>query len=129
MTYEFNSADKQSNDFPNPFKTENIFLLLSVAVLIAGAISVLFTARGYLQNHHEKLATVCVMLSTALFGTAIKFLIQALSQIRFYLGRKFPLGLADELPTGQFGMSNSALEVMEVLKQSAIDFPEPEGPL
>lgn len=129
MTYEFHAGDAASNDFPNPFKLENIFLLLSSTALIIGGIFVLLDARNYFQSHQDKLATVTVMLAVSLFGVAVKFLIQALTHIRFYLGRKFPAGLADELPTASYGLGKGALDVMNVLRQGAIDFPEPAGPL
>lgn len=129
MTYEFNSGDKVANDFPNPFKIENVFLLLSACALIGGAVSILFTARTYFHDHEDRVASMSVMLAAALFGTAVRFLIQALSQIRFYLGRRYPVGLADEVPSNGFGLADGALPVIETLHQNAVEFPEPQGPL
>lgn len=129
MSYEFNAGDTTANTFPNPFKVENIFLMLSTAVLTAGGMSVLLTARGYFEANNEKLASVTVMVAAVLFGLAAKFLIQALSHIRFYLGRKHPRGLAEELSTTKQGLGKGAIDVMEILKQGAIEFPEPTGPL
>lgn len=129
MTYEYNAGDSVANNFPNPFKIENVFLLLSAFALIGGAVVVLFAARTYFHDHEDKIAAVSVLLSTALFGTAVKFLIQALSQIRFYLGRKYPAGLADEVPPTAFGLADGAMPVIETLRQSAVEFHEPQGPL
>ena len=129
MTYEFNSNDSVSNDVSNPFKIENIFLLLSAMVLIAGAVSILFDAGGYFRARNDKVAAVAVALSSALFGTAVTFLINALSQIRFYLGRKYPVGLANEVPSGSYGMAEGGMAVVDTLRQSAVEFPEPQGPL
>ncbi|MCU6502339.1 hypothetical protein LPN04_31540 [Rugamonas sp. A1-17] len=129
MTYEFNAGDNIADAVSNPFKTENILLALSAAALVAGAIAVLFAARDYFGSHDDKIAMVALTLASMLFGTAVKFLIQALSQIRFYLGRKFPLGLADEMSTGQVGLAGGAKELVEILRHRAVDFPEPAGPL
>lgn len=129
MTYEFNLNDSVSNDVPNPFKIENIFLLLAATVLIGGAVSILFDARTYFHDHYDKVATATVMLAVTLFSIAVKFLITALSQIRFYLGRKYPVGLADEDPVSHSGMAKGGIALVETLRQSAIEFPEPRGPL
>lgn len=129
MTYELNTGDTAANDFPYPFKTENTFLLLSASSLAIGAVASLFSARTYFHNGEDRFALVSVVLSTSLFSVAVKFLIQALSQIRFYVGRKFPAGLADEVPPNSFGLAGGALPVIETLRLSAIEFPEPQGPL
>ncbi len=129
MTYEFNADDTSVNDFPNPFKIENSFLLLSAAVLMAGGISVLLSARTYLQVHQDRVAVVTVIVAIGLFATAIKFAIQALSQLRFVLGRKFPSGLAEEVPINARGLAKGAIEVMQTLHRRAVEFREPRGPL
>lgn len=37
MTYEYNASDSLLNDFPNPFRFENVFrLAASLALFIAG---------------------------------------------------------------------------------------------
>jgi cold shock CspA family protein len=129
MTYKFNSDDAATNDAANPFKIENCFLLLSSGLLVAGGIAVLLTARNHLQLHEDKLATVSMVLALGLFGLAIHFTIQALSQLRFVLGRRFPRGLADEIPFGTYGLAEGAAEVIRTLRDRAIEFPEPRGPL
>lgn len=129
MTYEFNADDSSVNDFPNPFKFENIFLFVSAAMLSGGGISILFTARVYLQTQHDKSASLAILLAIALFGTAAKFTVQALSQMRFYLGRCCPIGLAQELPVESTGIGDRAFHVMDTLRQRALVFPEPKGAL
>ena len=129
MTYEFNADDAVANDATNPFKIENCFLLLSSGLLVTGGIAGLLTARNHLQLHEDKLATVSIVLALWLFGLAIHFTIQALSQLRFVLGRRFPRGLADEIPFGTYGLAEGAAEVIRTLRDRAIEFPEPRGPL
>jgi len=129
MTYEFHAGDSIANDVPNPFKVENLFLALSSIALVAGAISVLLAARAYFQSNEVKLAGVTVMLAVVLFGAATKFLIQALSHIRFYMGIKQPRGLAQELKPTTFGLGNGARGLISTLRDGAIEFPEPKGAL
>lgn len=129
MSYEFHAGDDVANKIPNPFKVENIFLALAAAGLLTGGVSVLFTGRDYYAAGDEKVAAVTVALALVLFGTAVKFLVGALSHLRFYLGRKHPRGLAKELKPSHEGMSNSALTVIEQLRNGSIEFDEPKGPL
>lgn len=129
MTYEFNASDAAIEPVANPFKAENILLGLASATLIAGGTFVLLAARHQFALKHDKVALVTLALATILLGSAIKFLIQALSQIRFYLGRKYPIGLADEMAQAQVGLADGAKELVEVLRHRAVDFPEPRGAL
>lgn len=128
MTYEFNSQD-QHLEVPNPFKIENSFLLLAAAFLFAGGIGVAMTARGFMQAGDMKVALAAMALAMLLFTGAVKFSMLSLSQIRFFYGRQFPKGLADELQVAQTGETQSSKSLMGILRQRAIEFPEPTGPL
>jgi hypothetical protein len=128
MTYEFNPQDMELN-IRNPFKIENIFLLLAATILFAGGVGVTLTARDFLQASDMKVGLATVMLAMVLFGKAVQFAMQALSQIRFFFGRQFPKGLAEQLQVSQTGDSQGARQIMEVMRQRAIAFPEPTGPL
>lgn len=129
MTYEFNRNDSYLNDFPNPFRIENLFLLGACLMLLIGGAVVLFAARTYLQVRQDGLAAVTALVSFILFGVAVKYAIQALSQLRFYLGRRFPLGLANELPASGQGVGKGCLGIMQTMQEQAIYFKEPQGPL
>jgi hypothetical protein len=129
MTYAFNASDEVAINSPNPFKIENIFLLVSALALASSAISILFTARTYFQIQEDKFGAVAVTLGIAQFGTAVKFLARALSQLRFYLGRTAPVGLAKEMPPNANGLAPGALSVIHTLRQQVIETPEPQGAL
>lgn len=129
MTFDFSTNDNIANNLSNPFKVENVFLLLSALALAGGAVSILFTARTHFYSHEDRIASVALMLAAIFFGVIVKFLIQALSQFRFYLGRKFPIGLADEVPSNSYGLAAGALPVIDALRHGAVDFAEPQGPL
>jgi len=128
MTYEFNASDVE-NKTPNPFKVENIFLGWSSLALIAAGCGILFIARGYFNDQLNHVAMATAALAFAVFGTGVKFAIQALSQMRFFFGRNFPIGLADELLPSARGKSERAALVQDTLRQRSIHFPEPTGPL
>jgi cold shock CspA family protein len=129
MTYDFNSSDSLLNDVPNPFRFENFFLFITAAVTMAGAVHVILTAKHLFQVHDDKLAAVTLSLAMILGAVAMKTLIKALSQVRFFLGRRFPLGLAGELPVTETGVGVGTEELLETLRHRAIHFPEPQGAL
>lgn len=128
MIYEFN-ADDVTHDIPNPFRIENIFLAISGIAMFTGGAYVLQIARGYYVDDMTNIGTATVILAFALFATAVKFGIQALSQMRFFFGRNFPLGLAPELLPSAQGVSDESKLIQEKLRQRSIYFLEPKGPL
>lgn len=129
MSYEFNHDDTFLNEPPNPFRFENVFLFIAALAAGAGGIHALMTAKELFKNQADKVALVAVVVATLVLGVAVKLLIQALSQVRFYLGRKFPLGLAEELPVTEAGVGLGTEEILETLRHRAIEFPEPKGAL
>lgn len=129
MTYEFNANDSDLNNFPNPFQIENVFLFLSSLSLIISGFFVLVTAKQYIQVNEMKVAGVTVALAMVLFTAGVKFAIQALSQVRFYLGRGMPKGLASELPINQTGAGLGTNKIIKSIREQSIDFAEPAGPL
>lgn len=129
MSYEFNSADSLLNDFPNPYRFQNIFLFITAAVTMAGAIAVILSAKALFQEHNDKLAAVTLSLAMLLGGVSMKTLIKALGQVRFWLGRKFPLGLCAELPVKACGVGAGTEELLDTMRHRALDFPEPKGAL
>jgi hypothetical protein len=128
MSYEFNTKDEDLA-LPNPYKFESAFLLFTSLILFCGGVSVIMSARTFIQDGEIKVGTAATFLALLMFATAAKFCIQALSQMRFYYGRQFPSGLADQLQIGQIGKSQSAKAIMETMRQQAIGFAEPSGPL
>lgn len=129
MTYEYNRDDTLLNDFPNPFWFENVFLFLAAFAAAAGGVTAMVSAKDLFKAHEDKVAIIAVAVATLVLGVAVKLLIQALSQVRFYLGRKFPLGLASELTVTETGVGRGTEQILETLRHRAIDFPEPHGAL
>ncbi|MFS2023206.1 hypothetical protein [Massilia sp. CT11-137] len=128
MSFEFNRDDTFTK-YPNPYRFENVFLAIGAAAALAGGIASVIHAREFFMVHEDRVALIVVAVAVLVLGLAVKLLIQALSQVRFYLGRKFPLGLAGELAVTDKGMGEGADKVLETLRHRAIEFPEPRGAL
>jgi hypothetical protein len=124
MTYTFNAEDNSATDYPNPYRIENWFLLLSALMLVAGGVSALLSARSYLQATQDGLATLAGFLALACFALGFRFALRAMSQLRFMIGRNSPRGLASEVPLGQSGIGLGSNALMQALRQQAICFPE-----
>ena len=129
MTYEYNRDDTLINNFPNPFRFENVFLFLAAFATAAGGVTAMITAKGLFKAHEDKVAVIAVAVAALVLSIAVKLLMEALSQAQFYLGRKFPLGLACELPLTETGIGHGTEQVLETLRRRAIDFAEPRGAL
>lgn len=128
MSFEFNQDDTTVK-YANPYRFENAFLAIGAAASLAGGIATLVHARDFFRIREDKVALIMVAVALLVVGLAVKLLIQALSQMRFYLGRKFPLGLAGELAVTEKGMGEGADKILETLCHRAIEFPEPKGAL
>lgn len=129
MSFEFNQDDSLLNQFPNPFKFENVFLFLAALAAGYGGVAALVTAKELFKAQDDKVAAIAVAVGTMVLGVAVKLLAHALTQVRFYLGRRYPLGLAGELPVTETGVGVGTEEILETLRHRAIEFPEPKGPL
>lgn len=129
MSFEFNSSDSLLNDVANPFKFENTFMFITAAITMVGAIHIILTAKQLFQAQNDILAAVTLALAIFLGGVSVKTLIKALSQVRFWLGRKFPIGLAGEIPVKECGVGVGTEELLDTLRHRALDFPEPKGAL
>ncbi|WP_371766085.1 hypothetical protein [Massilia sp.] len=129
MTYEYDRDDTLLNGFPNPLWFENVFHFLAAFAAAAGGVTAMATGRDLFKAHEDKVAVVAVAVAALVLGVAVKLLIQALSQVEFYLGRKFPLGLASELPVTGTGVGCGTEQILETLRHRAIEFPEPHGAL
>lgn len=129
MSFDFNPKDQNLNDLPNPYRVENLFLFASFLVLAAGGVATLLAATAFFKSRHNAAGTLGILLSAGLFAVATKFLIQTLSQLRVFLGRKFPLGLAGEVPPSTEGVGEHSQRLVDTLRRQSIEFPEPQGPL
>jgi hypothetical protein len=129
VSFEYNRDDTCLNEYPNPFRFENIFLGIGAIAMLAGGCASIVHAREFFKIQEDRTALAVLAVAMLVLGLAVKLLIQALSQLRFYLGRKFPRGLAGELALTDTGRGEGADEILNVLRHRAIEFPEPKGAL
>jgi hypothetical protein len=129
VSFEYNQDDNLLNGFPNPFRFENIFLGIGAIAMLTGGIASIVHAREFFKIHEDKAALAVLALAMLVLSLAVKLLIQALSQLRFYLGRKFPRGLAGELAVTETGLGEGVDEILNTLRHRMIEFPEPKGAL
>lgn len=124
--YEFNSSDNNLK-VPHPYKVENAFLLLCSFASAGGGIWVLLQARGFIVAKEGASAFSTGLLAAVLFAAAIKFAIDGLSNLRFIVGRNFPMGLTGELAQSQRGEGAGSASLKEQMRHQIVVYPEPPG--
>lgn len=128
MTYEYN-ADSRQLDFPNPFYAENWFLAAACVLLVGGGIALLLLSRGAIAGGHGLHGALPLLLGIGLLAAGLNQGRRMLMQLRFFFGRSRPAGLAPELTADATGRSEASEELKETLRQNALSYPEPQGPL
>jgi hypothetical protein len=128
MSYEYN-ADSRQLDFPNPFYTENWFLIAASVVLLGGGTGLLLLSRGAIASGHGLHGALPLLLGIGLLVAGLNQGRRVLMQLRFFFGRSRPAGLAPELAAETVGRSEASEELKETLRQNALSYPEPLGPL
>ncbi|GGC68377.1 zinc ribbon domain-containing protein [Undibacterium terreum] len=128
MSYEFN-PESQVFEFPNPYKVENTALICSGAVmLLAGGLTMILV-RERLSHGMDGRAVAVLGISVLLLLLGIGLLARAFTRLRYFFGRNRPANLAPVLPQDKDGDSAAAAAYKETLRQNAITYPEPKGPL
>ena len=129
MAVEYSSQNQQLN-FPNPLTLHNRFLFAAAAIVFLSGGALLVDVRDRLQSGLHPQAYLALGLAVGMIAAAVAFLYRALSQIRFYFGRGRPRGLAPALkPEGQGSSPEAEHVIKETLRQQAIEYAEPKGPI
>jgi hypothetical protein len=128
MSYEYSSESRRL-DFPNPFRVENLFRFAAGAVLLLGGLALLLISRGNLKSHVSLWSAAPIAIGVYLIVHGIGYFAKGMSQLRFFFGRGEPLGLAPELKAEAGGNSKEAGGIKETMRQNALTFSEPTGPL
>lgn len=128
MSYEFNSNNGGAfSRYPNPFKLENIFLLLAAVLFLGCGFSCVLHARDLISDGESHAGYAGVSIGIFMLSLGVKLLINALSQLRFLFGPQSPRGLAEE--NVENAVTEGAAHLMETLRRQGVVFPEPTGPL
>lgn len=129
MAYEY-SGQGSRLDFPNPFYTENWFLALASGISLAGALILLILSRSSITSGHGFTSWLPLLIGVGLLLLGLRFGQRMLTQLRFFFGRSEPAGLAKpELGQDQTGRSKDSENLKRILRQNALEFKEPTGPL
>ncbi|WP_243040540.1 zinc ribbon domain-containing protein [Dyella sedimenti] len=128
MSYEYN-AESQRLDFPNPFYLENWFLTAATGTLCLGGLVLLLLSRGNLAHGQGLQGALPLLLGLGLLVSGLNHGRKLFTQLRFFFGRSQPHGLAQELAQDATGKSPQSDELKEMLRQNALTYPEPTGPL
>lgn len=128
MSYEYN-AESQRMDFPNPFYVENWFLAGTTATLTLSGIVLLILSRSSMSHGHGVQGMLPLIVGLGLLVHGLSQGRRLFMQLRFFFGRGLPAGLAPELAPDAHGKSVQADEIKETLRQNALTYPEPVGPL
>lgn len=128
MSYEYSSEQAQL-DFPNPYRIENMLWAARALILLLCAVALLFLARKHLAAQAFGSFVVPVVLGVGLLMLALWNFVVIGKQLRVFFGRGQPAGLAQELQNDQLGVSAAATTLMQTVRQGALEFDIPKGPL
>lgn len=128
MSYEFN-PESQVFEFPNPYKVENLALMVSGALVVFAGLAAMMAVRDRIGHGPDGRVFAVVGISIGLLFLGIWLLARAFTQLRYFFGRNRPDSLAPLLGSDQDGDSKNAAYYKETLRQNAISFPEPKGAL
>ncbi|NML61152.1 hypothetical protein HHL21_08675 [Massilia sp. RP-1-19] len=128
MSYEFN-PENPVFEFPNPYKVENVFRIGAGALMVLASCIVMLDVRARLAQGLGGKELVVAAIAVGLLVFGIVQLAQAFTQLRFFFGRDRPQDLALRVAPDSDGNSRKADELKELLRQNAMSFEEPKGPL
>ena len=127
MTYEY-SAASQRFEITNPYRIENIALILCGALAgIAGFMLALASRNAIGAGHRELGQTTGIVVGFLLIGGGLATIAAALKQLRFFFGRGRPRSLAPDLGQASEGSTSDANLLKENLRQNALAYREPSG--
>jgi hypothetical protein len=128
MSYEFN-PESPTLELPNPYKIENFALFVSGTFMMLCGIASILGVRERISHGIDSKGMIVVGLAIGLMFGGVVLAARAMTQLRFFFGRNRPVDLAPGIPQNQDGNTEAANYWKETLRQSALTYPEPRGPL
>jgi hypothetical protein len=128
MTYDYVS-DADNIEFPNPYRFQNLVLFVCATFLFIASLYSLWGVMLAMNAGASMQAIAPLLLGLVLLGLGLSLVSTALRRLRFYFGRDKPDSLVQELAAGDSGSSEEAVELLETLRQGALPYREPVGPL
>ncbi len=118
MAFEYSSSTGNQRFIPpNPLKLQNLFLGTSGAILLLAGVALLLVLRAGVRTGAMGSTVGGLLVSVFMIGAGATLLGYMAAQLRFWFGRERPHNLS------------SADQIVEILKQRALAFPEPKGAL
>jgi hypothetical protein len=128
MSYEFN-PNAPSFELPNPYRLENIALILGGLVVAGAGIATLLIARGALEGPNKVSALIAIGFGVVALLVGFAAVSRAFVQLKFFFGRETPTifkslgqGAAEKVP-----YSND--ELKQRLREGALLYSRPSGPI
>lgn len=128
MSYEFN-PDSKVFEFPNPYKVENLALLVAGGLLTLSGIGTVVLVRDRIAHGVDLTAFKVIAIAVVLMLLGFGFLARAFTQLRYFFGRNRPNNLAPPVSNDADGDSKMAAHYKETLRQNAVTYAEPHGAL
>jgi hypothetical protein len=128
MSYDYSSESRQL-ELPNPYRVQNAIMAWGAGLLILAGLVCLWWGREAWAQAHALSGAVPVAAALGLLTAGIWSAARVATRLRFFFGRKRPASLAPELAPGTFGGSEASRHLQDTLRQGALAYPEPQGPV
>jgi hypothetical protein len=128
MSYEYSSTS-QNFDLPNPYRVQNLFTALASAAALLLGLILLIILRQHLSESPHSGALVATGVAVLMIAAGLGGLSLVAMQLRFFFGRGRPASLAAEVNAQQGGQGAGSAELREMLRQNALSYAEPRGPI
>lgn len=126
MNYEYGTG-QQGLNYPNPYKTENIFLTIRIVIFTIGFLFFIVYSKLDLNQSNWLGLSINLLASMVFLYSIINNGYNLSKQLRVYFGRGQPSGLAPELNPDMLGTSPKARELKETIRQGALTIAPPPG--
>jgi hypothetical protein len=127
MSYEYSAAN-QRFEIPNPYRVENLSLILSGAAAILIGLVLLIGSRNALSSVDAG-RTKGLLIAFGLLSLGLVTIGVALAQLRYFFGRGRPADLYDPRSGRPNDAAGRAAWLKENLRQNALVYREPKGPI
>ena len=128
MSYEYNAANGRF-EIANPYRLENIALLICGGIGIAASLLLLFEYRGVAIEQGSSTGIRALLVGIALLLCSVVLVARALSQLRYYFGRGRPADVTNLDDAQGLSPQRRAAWLKENLRQNALIYAEPQGPI
>jgi MFS family permease len=129
MSYEYN-PQTGAFELPNPFRLENICLLIGGFVLMAAGLGAVLLARGALDAHQAQAgSTVAIVFGVLAILMGILIVGRAFVQLRYFFGRDYQALLETVGDTLESSVKYEPAALTQRMREGALQYTRPSGPI